>query len=176
MRGWPARAVSRGAGAGWSMAVGALLAGCAWLEAPPSAEPVATPRPAGVAELRLTDAALRAERALTTLQRIRSADDPDLGGTVPRIVEPELLERVTLEWVGPLSSLLESLAEKAGYGFVVGGPRPVVPLVVSVSVDDEALIFVLRDAGLQAGSGALVVVDAARREVRLDWAPGWEAG
>ncbi len=176
MRGWSVRAASLAAGSGWSIAAGALMAGCAWLEGPVPAEPDLTPRPAGVAELHLTDAALRAERALTTLQRIRSAEGPDLGGAAPRIVAPELLERVTLEWVGPLSSLLESLAEKAGYGFVVGGPRPVVPLVVSVSADDVALIFVLRDVGLQAGSGALVVVDAAGREVRLDWAPGWEAG
>ena len=170
---------------GWRLAAGcgcvalaALLGGCAWLDAWLPLEehaPVQAVRPAEPAELRLTDAALRAERALTGLQRIRAAQSPELAGEIPRIVEPELLERVSLDWIGPLDTLLENLAEKAGYGFVVAGPRPVVPLVVSVSVDDEALIFVLRDVGLQAGSGVLVVVDAERREVRVDWRHGWEA-
>lgn len=168
--------VLRTLGAGGGLAGVAAIAGCVWFEAPAAPAPDPGPRMAEAAELRLTDAALRAERALSVLQRIRSGDDPALGASLPRIVAPELLRRVTLEWVGPLPSLLESLAGKAGYGFAVAGPRPAVPLVVSVSADDEALIFVLRDAGLQAGSGALVVVDAERREVRLDWRPGWEAG
>lgn len=154
--------------------------GCAWIEAAweglgereeAAPEPV---RQAGVAELRLSDAALRAERALTTLQRIRASVNGEPAAAVPRIVAPELLVPVTLEWIGPIGTLLESLAEKAGYRFVAGGRTPPAPLVVSVSAEEEALIFVLRDVGLQAGAGALVVVDAARGEVRLDWRTGLE--
>ena len=153
-----------------------LLGGCAWVEAwlLPETATVEVVRTAEPVELQLTDAALRAERALTGLQQIWAAQNPDLGAELPRIVEPELLERVSLDWVGPLTSLLENLAEKAGYGFVEAGPRPVVPAVVSVSVEDEALIFLLRDVALQAGSGVLVVVDAERRELRVDWRHGWE--
>lgn len=159
-----------------SVVLVALVGGCAWMEAllAPEEPPVAVVRSAEPAELRLTDAALRAERALTGLQRIRAAQSPELAGEIPRIVAPELLEPISLEWVGPLTSLLESLAEKAGYGFLEAGPRPVVPAVVSVEVENEALIFVLRDVGLQAGSGVLVVVDAERREIRVDWRHGWE--
>ena len=154
----------------------ALLGGCAWFEAllVEDEAPVQVVRRAEPAELRLTDAALRAERALTGLQQIRAAQSPELGGELPRIVEPELLERISLDWIGPLTSLLENLADRVGYDFAEAGPRPVVPAVVSVSVDDEALIFVLRDVALQAGSGVLVVVDAERREVRVDWRHGWE--
>ena len=164
-----------GAGCG-CVALAALLGGCAWVEAwlAPEEAPVQMVRAAEPAELRLTDAALRAERALTGLQQIRAAQNPELAGELPRIVEPELLERVSLDWIGPLPTLLENLAEKAGYGFAEAGPRPVVPMLVSVSVEDEALLFVLRDVGLQAGSGVLVAVDAERREVRVDWRHGWE--
>ena len=158
------------------VALVAVLGGCAWVEALLVEEeaPVEVVRTAEPAELRLTDAALRAERALTGLQQIRAAQHPDLGGELPRIVEPELLERMSLDWIGPLTSLLQDLAERAGYAFVVAGPRPVAPALVSVSVEDEALIFVLRDVAMQAGSGVLVVVDAERREVRVDWRHGWE--
>jgi len=153
------------------------LGGCAWVEAwllPEEAAQVQVVRMAEPAELQLTDAALRAERALAGLQQIWAAQDVELGAELPRIVEPELLERVSVDWIGPLTTLLENLAEKAGYDFVEAGPRPVVPALVSVSVEDEALIFVLRDVGLQGGSGVLVVVDAERREVRVDWRHGWE--
>ena len=153
------------------------LTGCAWFEAwlvPEEQAPVQVVRVAEPAELQLTDAALRAERALTGLQQIWAAQDAAAGAELPRIVAPELLERITLDWIGPLATLLEELAEKAGYGFAEAGPRPVVPAMVSVSVEEEALIFVLRDVGLQAGSGVLVVVDAERREVRIDWRHGWE--
>lgn len=173
----PRTRLSRLGVAGVGLAVLALAAGCeSWFEGAEAPAAAAPPRMAEPAELRLSDAALRAERALTTLQRMKSGADAELGAEIPRLLDPDLLLAVTLDWVGPLSSLLESLAGKAGYGFVVAGPRPAAPLVVSVSVENEPLIFVLRDAGLQAGSGALVVVDAARREVRLDWRPGWEAG
>lgn len=160
-----------------ALALAALLGGCARVEAwlAPEEAPVQAVRTAGPAELRLTDAALRAERALTGLQRIRAAQTPAPGAALPRIVEPELLERISLEWIGPLATVVKDLAGKAGYGFVEAGPRPVVPAVVSISVDGEALIFVLRDVALQAGSGVLVTVDAARREVRIDWRHGWEA-
>ncbi len=171
--------------AGWRVAAGvgcvalvAVLGGCAWMEAllvEDVKAPVEVVRRADPTELRLTDAALRAERALTGLQQIRAAHSPELGAELPRMVEPELLARISMDWIGPLSSLLEDLAERAGYDFVMAGPRPVAPALVSVSVEDEALIFVLRDVGLQAGEGVLVVVDAERREVRVDWRHGWEA-
>ena len=171
--------------AGWRIAacfgcvaLVAVLGGCTWLEALLLVEekaPVEVVRRADPTELQLTDAALRAERALIGLQQIRAAHSPELGAEMPRMVEPELLARISMDWIGPLSSLLEDLAERAGYDFVMAGPRPVVPALVSVSVEDEALIFVLRDVGLQAGEGVLVVVDAERREVRVDWRHGWEA-
>lgn len=164
------------AGCGVVLGVAAAAGGCEWLDAPEAPVAAAQPRMAEAAELRLSDAALRAERALTTLQRIKSGTDPELGAEIPRLVDPDLMQAVTLDWVGPLASLLESLARQAGYGFEVAGPEPVTPLVVSVQAESRPLIFVLRDAGLQAGSGALVVVDAGSRQVRLDWRPGWESG
>ena len=83
---------------------------------------------------------------------------------------PQALQRpVTLDWIGPLEALAETLARHAGYRFVAAGSPPVRPLMVAVAADETPLVEVLRDAGMQAGSGATVVVDAARRTVRLDW-------
>ena len=154
--------------------------GCAALEAVWSKLPVlAAPQeraeeaPAqDLAALRLTEAAVRAEAAYTTLARIREAGNPVAAAPVPRLVPPALLKPVTLEWVGPLETVTADLAAHAGYSFEVSGAPPPVPLIVTLKVAGRPLILVLRDAGLQAGKRALVTVDAELGMVRVDWAPG----
>lgn len=83
---------------------------------------------------------------------------------------PQALQRpVTVDWIGPLEALAETLARHAGYRFVTAGAPPVRPLMVAVSAEQTPVVEVLRDVGMQAGSGATLVVDASRRTVRLDW-------
>ena len=127
--------------------------------------------PPDPAALRLAAAAERAEAALTALARIRAADSPRRVSNVPAEVPASLQRRVTADWIGPVETLAEALAERAGYRFVMGGAAPARPVMVSVSARDGRLIEVLRDAGLQAGNAATIVVNANERTVRLDW-PG----
>ncbi len=122
------------------------------------------------AEMLLTEAALRAERALVALARARSAEDPLADTALPRIVPAALLTTVTLDWTGPVETLAEDLARRAGYRFFAAGPVPGRPAIVAVKTTDAPLIAVLRDAGIQAGQAAVLTVDADRRIVRLDWA------
>lgn len=138
---------------------------------------IEVPRPQPVAasatdqvELQLTEAAIRAEAALTALARIESAGIP--GADVPRLVPPELLRRISLEWIGPLDILADRLAREAGYSFDAAGTPPVRPRIVEVRVSAKPLILVLRDAGIQAGAAANLTVDPDRRQIRLVWIPG----
>ncbi len=140
------------------------------------------------AEVRLAAAAERAEAALTALARTAPAAAGISGraqgpgcspvpghspvpGTSPAAgrVPAALLRPVTLDWIGPVETLAETLARLAGYRFGAAGAPPVRPAMVAVAADDTPLIEVLRDAGLQAGSAATLVVDAGERTVRLDW-------
>ena len=82
---------------------------------------------------------------------------------------PELRRTVTIDWIGPVETLAEALAQRAGYRFAMGGAAPARPVMVSVSARDVPLIEVLRDTGLQAGDAATLVVDANGRTVHLDW-------
>ena len=133
------------------------------------------------AEERLAEAASRAEAALTALAGIRAAQahppaagipaeaplsSPAPGGSP---VPPELRRLVTLDWIGPVETLAEALARRAGYRFLAAGSPPVRPATVDVTAEGTPLIEVLRDAGLQAGAAATLVVDAGNRTVRLDW-------
>ena len=88
---------------------------------------------------------------------------------MPAVLPPELLRPVTIDWIGPVETLAETLARYAGYRFVTVGPRPVRPVIATVTAQAAPLIEVLRDTGLQAGSAATLVVNASDRTVRLDW-------
>ena len=127
------------------------------------------------AEMRLAEAAERAEAALTALAMMRAADSPGPVANVPadrpRIspVPPELRRAVTIDWIGPVETLAEALARRAGYRFIVAGAPSVRPVMVSVTARNLPLIEVLRDTGLQAGNAATLAVDAGKRTVRLDW-------
>ena len=132
--------------------------------------------PQDLAEVRLAEAAARAEAALTALARIRAAENPPPAAVeVSLEVPPALRRAVTLDWIGPVETLAEILAARAGYRFVHAGPPPVRPVMVTIAAKHTPLIEVLRDAGIQAGAAATLTVDAERHIVRLDWAtPGSE--
>lgn len=158
-----ARATARAA----ALAAPLVLAGCLArfeAEAPPA------PRPLDPIELRLTEAALRAETALTRLARVEA--DPKGGGEVPRIVPEGLLRRIDLHWTGPLDELVRKLAGEAEYRFETAGAAPARPVMVEIRAARKPLVMVLRDAGLQAGAAAALTVDAERGLVILDWTGG----
>ncbi len=155
------------------------LSGCvSWTPAPASAVSPASgnPHPAEtlvpetlVPEMRLVEAVERAERALASLARAVPAPDPESRLPNVRSMPAALRMPVTLDWTGPIETLAEELARRAGYRFAEGGRPPARPLIVAVEAEGEPLIAVLRDAGLRAGSAATLTVDAARRTVLLDW-------
>ncbi len=122
------------------------------------------------AVLRLVEAATRAERALLSLTHARSGGE--MMTSPPRVVPEELLQKVTVDWIGPLEPLAAAMAERAGYRFMQSGPPPVTPHMVSVHAHGTPLVLVLRDAGLQAGDAARLVVDARAREIRIERARG----
>ena len=145
----------------------AMLPACAAFA--PAAPDAGGPVAADPAETLLTEAALRAERTFVALARARSTEDPLADTPLPRIVPAALLANVTLDWTGPLQTLAEELARRAGYRFLAAGPVPARPAMVAVRTKDAPLIAALRDAGIQAGRAARLTVDADRRIVRLDW-------
>ena len=146
----------------------AALAGCvSWeRELPAVSVESAGPDPA---EMRLVEAAERAERALASLARTLPAPDP--ASRMPGLdAVPAALRRpVTMDWSGPIEALAAELAGRAGYRFAEAGQAPARPLIVDVEVDGEPLIAVLRDLGLRAGGAVTLTVDAASLTVLLDW-------
>ena len=126
------------------------------------------------AVLRLVEAATRAERALLALAHARDGGVTNV--SPPRVVPEELLQKVSVDWIGPLETLAADMAERAGYRFSESGPPSVTPLMVTIHASGTPLVLVLRDAGLQAGDAARLVVDARNREIRVERArPGGDS-
>ena len=118
----------------------AALSACATFA--PAVPNAGRPVAADPAQTLLTEAALRAERAFVALARARSAENPLADTPLPRIVPAALSATVTLDWTGPLKTLAEELARRAGYRFFATGPVPARPAIVAVKTTDAPLIAV----------------------------------
>lgn len=163
--------MSAGAAAAGMMLAGMVaLSGCQTFEFGPDPVPKEGNGSAvDPAEALLVEAGLRADRSLALLAKRRSAEADLRTPDIPRNVPPELLQRVTLDYIGPLEELARQLAAGAGYALVTAGRPPPAPVLVEIEAKDEPLIRIFSDAGLQAADQALLTVDAGRMTVRLDW-------
>lgn len=121
--------------------------------------------------LMLAEAADKAAGALETLAAVEDARAPGVAVEPINDAPPELKRAITVNWVGPVAQITQTLANRAGYSFAVIGDSPPVPLVVNVDAENEPVIDVLRDVGLQLGMRADVKVDGLRKMVELHYAP-----
>ncbi len=124
----------------------------------------------------LADAADRASTALETLAAIEYSRAPNASIAPIGDAPPELRRAITVNWVGPTEIIAKTLADRAGYSFFVMGSPPVVPVVVSIDVQNTPVIDVLRDIGLQLGMRGNVRVDGQRRTIEIHYAPNTGVG
>lgn len=121
--------------------------------------------------LMLAEAADRASNSLETLAAIEQSKSPGVAVQPIHNAPEELARAITITWVGPPEQILRKLADRASYNFVTLGNRPPVPLVVNVDVQNQPVIEVLRDIGLQLGVRGDVKVDSERGIIELHYAP-----
>ena len=115
----------------------------------------------------LADAADRASASLETLAAIE-AQKRKIPATANLDNAPkELMRGITINWIGPVEELTRKLASRASYDFQVYGSGPATPLIVSIDAENQPLIEVLKDIGVQMGSEAAVHVNAQDREIEI---------
>jgi defect-in-organelle-trafficking protein DotD len=123
------------------------------------------------ATMMLAEAADRASVSLETLAAVEQSRTPGIAVAPIGDAPPELRRAMTVNWVGPVEPIGKTLADRAGYGFIVVGDAPPVPIVVSLDVENSPVIDILRNIGLQLGERADIKVDAGRRVVEVHYAP-----
>lgn len=121
--------------------------------------------------LMMAEAADRASTSLETLAAIEQTRSPGVAVQPIHNAPEELARAITITWAGPPEQILRKLADRASYNFVALGNRPPVPLVVNVDVQNQPVIEILRDIGLQLGVRGDVKVDSERRIIELHYAP-----
>lgn len=121
--------------------------------------------------LMLAEAADKASNALETLAAVEQAKAPAVAVQPIHNAPPELSRAMTITWVGPAEGLVKKLADRASYTFIAVGDRPPVPLTVNIDAENQPIIDILRDVGLQFGQRADVKVDGVRQMVEVHYAP-----
>lgn len=124
----------------------------------------------------LADAADRASTALETLAAVEYSRTPSANLAPVGNAPTELRRAITVNWVGPVEPITKTLAGRAGYNFLTIGNAPPVPIVVSIDAENQPVIDVLRDVGLQLGMRGDVKVDSGRRIVEIHYPPTTGAG
>lgn len=123
------------------------------------------------ASMLLAEAADRASVALETLASVEQARSPGIAVAPIADAPAELRRAMTVNWVGPVQPIARTIADRAGYAFIVLGDTPPVPVVVSIDAENMPIIDIMRDIGLQLGQRADLKVDAGRKAVELHYAP-----
>lgn len=119
----------------------------------------------------LAEAAGRASTALQTLASVEQARTPRVSVSPIGDAPTELRRAVTLNWVGPVDLITQTLASKAGYQFQAVGDKPGTAVVVTINAVNQPVIEVLRDIGLQLGKRGDVRVDGSLRLVEIHYPP-----
>ncbi len=120
------------------------------------------------AQIKIAEAATSVSDSLAQLAAIEKATHTDV--KLPAPVNPasiDMAQHVSVDWTGPLESLLQQIAKASGYRLQVIGKRPPIPVIVAVNASDEPLATVLRDASYQAAKQANVLVYSSRRIIEL---------
>ncbi len=119
----------------------------------------------------LAESADRASSALEALAAVERVRTPGASMAPISDVPPALRRAITVNWVGPIEPIAKTLADRAGYEFLVLGNEPTIPVVVSIDAENMRVIDVLRDIGLQLGLRGDVKVDAHGQTVEIYYAP-----
>lgn len=120
----------------------------------------------------LTKVAFSVQQSMRTLAASKEPHELNAINTDP-LVTPEggMGHRATLDWSGPIEPLLHRLGHMTRYNVKVLGPSPAIPVVVTLMAENRRIADILKDAGLQAGKRANLVVYPSSRIIELRYVP-----
>jgi defect in organelle trafficking protein DotD len=120
----------------------------------------------------LTTAAFSVQQSLRTLAASKEPHELNAINTEP-LITPQggMGHRATLDWSGPIEPLLHRVAHMSRYNVKILGPSPAVPVVVTLMAENRKIADILKDAGLQAGKRANLVVYPSSRIIELRYIP-----
>jgi defect-in-organelle-trafficking protein DotD len=124
-----------------------------------------------VVEQELVASARTIENALALLARTQEQHNVPLLNTAP-LITPEggMSGTADIDWTGPIEPLVRKLADMTEYKVKVLGNAPSIPIIVSISQNQAIIADILKNAGMQAGKRANIVVFPANRVIEVRYA------
>ena len=121
-----------------------------------------------VVEQELVAAAKKIETSLALLASTREDANVPLLNTAP-LITPEggMSGTADIDWTGPIEPLVRKLADMTDYRVKVLGNAPAIPVIVSISQECAIIADILKNAGMQAGKRANIVVFPANRVIEI---------
>lgn len=119
-------------------------------------------------EHQLVNSAKSIEKSLATLAASQEMHNIPVLNTAP-LITPEggMGYTADIDWTGPIEPLLKKIAAMTNYNLkVLGSPSPI-PIIVSITQNKAIIADILKNAALQAGKRANIVVFPANRIIEL---------
>lgn len=119
-------------------------------------------------EEQLINAARSIEKSLATLAANQAVNNVPVLNTAP-LLTPEggMGGTADIDWTGPIEPLLQKIAEMTNYTLKVLGNAGSIPIIVSISQSKAIVADILKNASLQAGNRANIVVFPANKIIEL---------
>ena len=83
------------------------------------------------------------------------------------VLPPEAVQPVTVDWQGPVETLIQDLAARAGYSFRTTGQAPANLKMISIVANEEPLFGVIRRAGAMAHGYADIAFNPSTRTIEI---------
>ncbi len=110
-------------------------------------------------EKQLAQTANEVEHSLRQLAETQYTPPPPALATAPLVsAQGNMGAPISLDWSGPVEPLLDKVAQLSNYKVKVLGPTPAIPILVSVHTNNMPIADVIKNASLQLGHRADVVV------------------
>lgn len=148
-----------------------LVCGCSLTNKKPNPEPVACNNKE--IEKQLLDTAQSIERSLALLAMSQESNNPPLINTAP-LLTPEggMGGTADIDWTGPIEPLLRKLADMTDYNLKILGSEPTIPIIVSITQNKAVIADIVKNASLQAGRQANIMVFPANKIIELRYRSG----
>ena len=109
--------------------------------------------------VKLVEVSTAVSNSLRELARIqRSVNDVQVLKDDRNVIQAKIAGKTSVDWTGPIESLLKRIAKTGKLNFRTIGNPPPVPIIVSVNKRDVLITDLVRDVAYQVQTQASVVV------------------
>jgi len=119
------------------------------------------------AQVQLAEAASSVGKSLQQLSAMQMAVTPQTD--VPQIDAKTtgMTQMASLDFYGPVLPVIEQIAKATGYKVQVLGDAPPIPVIVSISVNNQVMADILRNVTYQVHNKANITVHPEKRIIEL---------